>query len=69
MSIASCHSPSGGKGAIVSIAIEVSSWSAGPQPEQFAFIALVPALIATSFTVQGYAYLEVSCSSYSDSRS
>jgi len=63
MSIVSHSSPSAGKGAIISIAIELSPWSAGNQPEQFAFIALVPAVIATSFTVRGCAYLEVSCSS------
>lgn len=69
MSIASCSSPSAGKGEIISITIELSPWSAGAQPKQFVFIALVSALIATSFTVQGYAYLEVSCSRLSDSRS
>lgn len=63
MNIASCSSPSADKGEIVSVATELSPWSAGAQPEQFAFLALVPALIAVSFTVQGYAYLEVSCCS------
>lgn len=63
MSIASCSSPPAGKEATVSITIELRAWSAGAQPEQFSFLALVPALIAASFIVQSYAYLEVSCSS------
>lgn len=49
MSIASRSSPSAGKGASVSTTIDLSPWSPAAQPNQFAFIALVPTLIATSF--------------------